>query len=62
MKRAIKCECGGRLYDKTYDDAGSPTWACRNCYGVTKRIRRVSAKRRRLDETLERLTMMEEGR
>jgi len=46
MLRKVSCKnpvCGSNCFAKTFDDHGSPIWACANCSWETKRITRSKA-------------------
>lgn len=51
--RKVECQknyCRSTVFEYSSDDEGTPTWVCCNCFNVTKRQTRVSAKMKEINE------------
>jgi len=48
-------ECGGNIHEKRLNDDFEPIWKCANCPKETPRQTRVSAKQKRVENTMQSL-------
>lgn len=53
-RRQVQCSCGSRHAERGYTDDGA-AWRCANCYAVTPRQVRTSARQRRMNNLVAQL-------